>query len=82
VAANILYLYLISSLGSVFASQSAYFITMAGIGWSVLLLDESLTAWIWAALGLTAAGLFLVGPKGETELEPPPTLGLEEAKLA
>jgi drug/metabolite transporter (DMT)-like permease len=55
---------------------------MAGIGWSVLLLGESLTAWIWAALGLTAAGLFLVGPKSETELEPPTILALEGAKPA
>jgi drug/metabolite transporter (DMT)-like permease len=81
ISANVLYLHLITGLGSVFTSQSAYFITLAGIGWSVLLLGESLNAWIWAALGLTAAGLFLVGPKGETELEPP-ALGLEEAKPA
>lgn len=78
-SANVLFLYLISNLGSVFAGQAAYFTTMAGIGWSVVLLNESLTAWIWAALALTAAGLFLVGPKREAELEPPPVLALAEA---
>lgn len=78
-SANVLFLYLINNLGSVFAGQAAYFTTMAGIGWSVVLLDESLTAWIWAALALTAAGLFLVGPKREAELEPPPVIAMTEA---
>jgi len=71
-AANVLYVCLLANLGSVFTSQSAYFTTMAGIGWSVILLGESLNGWIWAALGLSAAGLFLVGPKSQAELEPPP----------
>ena len=78
IGANVLYLYLITNLGSVFTSQCAYFITMAGIGWSVVLLGETLSGWIWAALGLTAAGLFLVGPKGETEPDPTVILGLQE----
>jgi len=78
-SANVLFLQLITNLGSVFTSQSAYFTTMAGIGWSVVLLGESLNGWIWAALGLTAAGLFLVGPKHEAELEPPAALAMQEA---
>lgn len=78
-SANVLFLHLITGLGSVFAGQAAYFTTMAGIGWSVVLLGESLNGWIWAALGLTAAGLFLVGPKHEAEPEPPAVGAMHEA---
>ncbi len=78
-SANVLFLHLITNLGSVFAGQAAYFTTMAGIGWSVVLLGESLNGWIWAALGLTAAGLFLVGPKHEAEPEPPAAGAMQEA---
>lgn len=81
-SANVLFLHLITSLGSVFAGQAAYFTTMAGIGWSVVLLGESLNGWIWAALGLTAAGLFLVGPKHEAEPEPPAAAAMQEAPQA
>jgi drug/metabolite transporter (DMT)-like permease/DNA-binding response OmpR family regulator len=79
VAANVLFYYLIQQLGSVFASQNSYFTTAAGIGWSMLLLNETLTGWIWGALGLMAAGLFLVGAKSEAELEVPVSLESREA---
>ncbi|MFN4143936.1 response regulator [Aestuariivirga sp.] len=77
VCANILFYNLIQHLGSVFASQSAYFTTAAGIGWSMLLLGERLTGWVWAAVGLMAVGLFLVGAKREAELEVPAMLDAE-----
>ncbi|WP_119270918.1 response regulator [Taklimakanibacter deserti] len=80
-SANVLFLYLINNLGAVFTGQAAYFTTIAGIGWSMLLLGESLNAWIWAALALTAAGLFLVGPKREAELEPPPAMAMTPSML-
>jgi DNA-binding response OmpR family regulator/drug/metabolite transporter (DMT)-like permease len=69
--ANILFFYLVQNLGTVFASQNSYFTTAAGIGWSMLLLGEILSGWVWAALALMAAGLFLVGAKHEAELELP-----------
>ena len=72
--ANILFFYLVQNLGPVFASQNSYFTTAAGIGWSMLLLNETLTGWVWAALGLMAVGLFLVGAKHEAELKLPGVL--------
>jgi DNA-binding response OmpR family regulator/drug/metabolite transporter (DMT)-like permease len=62
---TVLYIRLIALAGAVFASQSAYAITVAGIAWSVLLLGESLTLWTAVALALIVAGLVLVGPKRE-----------------
>ncbi len=64
---SVLYIYLISMAGAVFGSQSAYATTVAGIGWSVLLLGDELTPWTVLAFLLVVAGLVLVGPKSEAE---------------
>jgi drug/metabolite transporter (DMT)-like permease len=58
--AMILFIYLIATTGPVFASQSAYATTAAGIGWSVVLLGEHIPLWTWAALGLIIVGLIMV----------------------
>ena len=42
VVSNCLYLYLIATTGSVFTSQNAYVVTIAGVAWSIVLLNESL----------------------------------------
>lgn len=75
VVANLLFLHLVTGLGSVFASQSSYFTTAAGIGWSMLLLGETLSGWIWVALALMGAGLLLVGARRDAELEVGPVTG-------
>ena len=69
--AMILFIYLIATTGAVFASQSAYATTTAGIGWSIVLLGEYIPLWTWAALGLIIVGLIMVEPKQEAEEEPP-----------
>ncbi|RJT22985.1 response regulator [Mesorhizobium waimense] len=69
--AMILFIYLIRTTGAVFASQSAYATTVAGIGWSIVLLGEYIPLWTWAALGLIIVGLIMVEPKQEAEEEPP-----------
>jgi hypothetical protein len=51
---------LIATTGPVFASQSAYATTAAGIGWSIVLLGEHIPLWTWAALGLIIVGLIMV----------------------
>lgn len=61
----VLYVLLIAVAGAVFGSQAAYVTTLAGIFWSILLLDEALTGGTTLALVLIFAGLFVVGPKSE-----------------
>ena len=62
---------LIRSAGAVFASQSSFVVTFAGIVWSILLLGESLPLLAWVALLLLIVGLMLVGPKEEAEEKDP-----------
>ncbi len=56
-------LYVIRKSGPVFASQTAYLITLAGVGWGMLIFDERHSAYIWLALTLTLAGVALVSPR-------------------
>jgi drug/metabolite transporter (DMT)-like permease/CheY-like chemotaxis protein len=71
VVAVVSLVYLIATTGAVFASQSAYVITLAGLLWSMLLLGERLQPIVWFALVLIIIGLILVEPKHEAEEEPP-----------
>ncbi|MGB0497375.1 MAG: DMT family transporter [Rubricella sp.] len=57
------YVYLVGRAGSVFAAQVSYIVTGSGVVWSMLLLGESYTAWVWAAFVLLFAGLSLVTPR-------------------
>jgi drug/metabolite transporter (DMT)-like permease len=56
-------LYVIRTAGPVFASQTAYVITLAGVAWGMLLFGESHSLYIWAALALTLLGISLVRPQ-------------------
>jgi len=67
VAVFLFYVYLIAVAGAVFGSQSAYVSTVAGVGWSILLLGELLSIVTVAALLLIMVGLALVGTKREAE---------------
>ncbi|NOX74809.1 MAG: DMT family transporter [Alphaproteobacteria bacterium] len=66
--AYVTYLWLIGRAGSVFASQVAYLVTGFGVLWSILLLDEGYSGWVWAAMAVMMAGLFLVTPRSNTPL--------------
>lgn len=63
VAAYAGYIWLVSAAGAVFASQVAYIVTVTGVGWSIAILSESYSGWIWSALALMLAGLALVAPQ-------------------
>lgn len=58
---------LIATAGAVFASQSAYAMTIAGIIWGMLLLDEELSPVAWAAVLAILFGLYLVEPKANDD---------------
>ena len=55
-----LFVELIDRAGPVFASQSAYTITLGGVAWGIVLLSERHSLWVWAALVLMCVGLVLV----------------------
>ena len=61
-----LFIYLVDRAGPLFASQTAYVVTLAGIAWGMALFDEQHSVWIWLSLVLMLAGLALVTPRKRT----------------
>lgn len=57
------YVWLASRAGAVFAAQTSYVVTAAGLSWAALLLGERFSPWVLAALGVMFLGLFLVTPR-------------------
>jgi CheY-like chemotaxis protein len=55
--------HLIATAGAVFYSQSAYAMTIAGVVWGMLLLNEELSLIAWVAFAVIAIGMYLVEPK-------------------
>lgn len=56
------YIWLIGRTGPVFAAQVSYLVTGFGVVSSILWLGETYSGWIWLALVLIMAGLFMVQP--------------------
>ncbi len=56
------YVWLAAKAGAVFATQTSYVVTLSGVLWAMLLLDEQFSAWVWAAMAVMMVGLFLVQP--------------------
>ena len=59
--------HLIASAGAVFYSQSAYAMTIAGVVWGMLLLNEELSPLAWVAFAIIIVGMYLVEPKSSDE---------------
>lgn len=57
------YVALLRAAGAVFAAQVAYLVTGTGLIWAMLLLGERYSGWVWLALALLFAGLFMVQPR-------------------
>lgn len=57
------YVWLVGRAGAVFAAQSSYLVTGTGVLWSMLLLGESYSPWVWTALAVLLVGVFLVQPR-------------------
>ena len=49
--------------GAVFAAQVSYLVTGTGLLWSMAILGERYSLWVWGALAVVFAGLFLVQPR-------------------
>ena len=64
------YVWLVGRAGAVFAAQVSYLVTGFGVFWAWLILSESYSGWIWAALAFMFAGLFLVQPRQQGPLPP------------
>ena len=59
------YVWLAATAGSVFAAQSSYLVTGAGMLWAMLLLGERPSPMVWLALAVMLAGVALVQPRGQ-----------------
>lgn len=66
------YFWLVARAGPVFAVQVSYLVTGFGVFWAKLILDESYSIWIWAAMALMLVGVFLVQPRPKEALAPEP----------
>lgn len=69
------YVWLVGHAGSVFAAQTSYVVTGCGVLWSMWLLNERYSLWVWAALGVMLLGMFLVQPRAARVLVPARAMG-------
>ena len=60
--AYMMFFYTIKASGAVFASQSAYIVTISGVLWGILFFSEVHTVWVWLSILVMMAGLALVTP--------------------
>ena len=63
VTAYSLYIYLIVYSGPVFASQTAYIVTISGVLWGIAIFGEQHSSWIWVSLAIMILALALVSPR-------------------
>lgn len=57
------FVHLVNAAGPVFASQTAYIVTLSGVAWGMLLFGESHSFWVIAATASMMVGLLLVRPR-------------------
>ena len=63
VAVYTAYVWMVGAAGPVFAVQVSYLVTGFGVFWAMVLLGETYSAWIWGAMAIIFAGVFLVQPR-------------------
>ncbi|WP_439122550.1 DMT family transporter [Marivita sp.] len=64
------YVWLVGRAGAVFTVQVSYFVTLFGVTWAMLFLNETYSPYFWAALAVMLAGLALVQPRPKAVLVP------------
>ncbi len=57
------FIWLVRFAGPVFSDQAAYLVTISGVVFSMAVLGETYSIWIWIALGLVVLGLAMVQPR-------------------
>lgn len=57
------FVHLVTTTGPVFASQTAYVVTLSGVAWGMLIFGESHSYWVIAATACMLIGLALVRPR-------------------
>ena len=57
------FVWLAATVGAVFAAQSAYIVTAAGMIWAMVLLGERFSPMVWLAAAVMLLGLSLVQPR-------------------
>ena len=57
------YFWIVGRAGPVFAAQASYMVTGFGVIWSIVLLGEVYSLWIWAGMVVILAGMTQVLPK-------------------
>ena len=62
-----LYIYVIKHSGPLFASQTAYIVTLSGVFWGMAIFGEVHSNWVWISLITMLAGLALVTPRKDLE---------------
>ncbi len=63
------YVWLVGRAGPLFAVQVSYLVTGFGVLWAILLLGESYSGWVWTAMLVILAGVFLVQPRPRSSLD-------------
>ena len=58
-----LYIFVIKLSGPLFASQSSYVVTLAGVFWGMAIFEEEHSLWVWSSLVSMLVGLILVTPR-------------------
>ena len=52
--------------GPVFTSQAAFIVTLAGVGWGIIIFGDRHSGWIWGAMLILLMGMTLVRPRIES----------------
>jgi drug/metabolite transporter (DMT)-like permease len=60
------YVWLVGQAGPSFAAQVSYLVTGFGVIWSMILLGERFSLWVWAAMAVMLLGVALVQPRSNT----------------
>ena len=65
------YVWIVGQTGAVFAAQISYLVTLFGLLWARLILNEAYPPLVWVALGILLLGMYLVQPRRQTPIAEP-----------